>query len=184
MSVLREFLEFRADVNALGDNGARPLLNAAFAEDCRMDVVQALLDAGANVNGQNTPSTLKWRLLGGLARKLRWAGRANAMFAEMACWGGATALHFAAKRGDADLVELLLANRADPTLRNLLGQTPLQYADDVFRWGVPEVLANALVGSLAVARAARNVFGSQSPQTHQNAIRTENQTTLRVRSCL
>jgi len=64
----------------------------------------------------------------------------------MSAWEGGTALHIAAWRGNADLVELLLADRADPTLCNLLGQTPLQLADEVFRGGVPEVLANALAG--------------------------------------
>lgn len=41
---------------------------------------------------------------------------------------GMTALHWAALNGQADRVELLLQNGADPNLRNNAGWTPLNYA--------------------------------------------------------
>ena len=37
-------------------------------------------------------------------------------------WSGATALHYAAMRGDMEIVELLLSAGADPSLKNDLGQ--------------------------------------------------------------
>ena len=49
-------------------------------------------------------------------------------------WGEATPLYQAASQGHEDLVELLLANRSDPSLGNAIGWTPLHIAvnnDDI-----------------------------------------------------
>ena len=42
---------------------------------------------------------------------------------------GSTALHYAVQRGDVDCVNLLLKNGADPTIKNDLGKTPVDYCD-------------------------------------------------------
>ena len=42
---------------------------------------------------------------------------------------GATALYYAVQRGDVDCVNLLLENGADPTIKNDLGKTPVDYCD-------------------------------------------------------
>ena len=42
---------------------------------------------------------------------------------------GTTALHFAVRRGDVDVVNLLLEHGADPTIKNDLGKTPVDYCD-------------------------------------------------------
>ena len=42
---------------------------------------------------------------------------------------GSTALHYAVRRGDIDVVNILLANGADPTIKNDLGKSPVDYCD-------------------------------------------------------
>jgi hypothetical protein len=42
---------------------------------------------------------------------------------------GSTALHYAVQRGDVDIVNLLLEHGADPSIKNDLGKTPVDYCD-------------------------------------------------------
>jgi hypothetical protein len=42
---------------------------------------------------------------------------------------GCTALHYAVHRGDVDIVNLLLEHGADPSIKNDLGKTPVDYFD-------------------------------------------------------
>ena len=42
---------------------------------------------------------------------------------------GTTALYFAVRRGDVDVVNLLLKNGADPTIKNDIGKSPVDYCD-------------------------------------------------------
>ena len=46
----------------------------------------------------------------------------NGLLRSIAVDSGATALHYAAMRGDMEIVELLLSEGADPSLKNDLGQ--------------------------------------------------------------
>ena len=48
---------------------------------------------------------------------------------ELAQYSGSTALHYAAQRGDVDGVTFLLKNGADPSIKNDLGKSPLDYCD-------------------------------------------------------
>jgi ankyrin repeat protein len=55
----------------------------------------------------------------------------------------ATALSYAASLGRVEVVELLLARGADPTLKNVRGQTPLDVADENNQKDAGELLRHA-----------------------------------------
>ena len=55
----------------------------------------------------------------------------------MATWKGGTALHYSAENGDVEACRILLETKADPALRNALGQTPLDAARFVHRAPAP-----------------------------------------------
>ena len=68
-------------------------------------------------------------MLWGARLSLR-CGATGALTAELATWGGATPLHYAAGRGDTAVCRVLLGAKADLSLRNDVGMTPLEHA----RW--------------------------------------------------
>ena len=82
------------------------------------------------VNYRRRGSTAKWKSIHTLARfltrnKLTKSGLMTAFAQD----SGSTALHYAVQRGDVDCVNLLLENGADPTIKNDLGKTPVDYCD-------------------------------------------------------
>ena len=99
------------------------------------DYIQLLLDNGADMNLQDeffianshsgisrTGMTIMEREM--VAARLRdFAG----LLKPMAKLSGSTALHYAVLADHVDVVKLLVEHGADPTLRNKLGHTPLDY---------------------------------------------------------
>ena len=63
-------------------------------------------------------------------RLMARGGLTNKLVRHFATTKGSTPLHNAAMRGDVSVCALLLERKADPTLRNALGMTPLEQA----RW--------------------------------------------------
>ena len=59
---------------------------------------------------------------------------------------GHTALGFAAARGHRQAVELLLAAKADPTLRDVHGHSPIWAATDRGHHGLAQALAERVQG--------------------------------------
>lgn len=115
----------------VGDNlGTLPLMIASWY--CRQDIVSLLLDRGADVNAldiegnsalihsaQNCEDGAVPALL------LRYGAKIN-----LAAQDGDTALHVASFYGNEQLVHMLLAAGADPTLKTNGGETPLIIARD------------------------------------------------------
>ena len=129
----------RAAVNACGPAGT-PLFQATLAghDAC----VEALLAAGADAN-LATPcgeTPLMAAAFGGdevIGRRLLGAGAAvdavtTAAASEISpdrpLAAGQSSLHLAAGRGQAGLVQLLLAHGADPSLNDAAGYTPFRRA--------------------------------------------------------
>ncbi|MCM3880457.1 MAG: ankyrin repeat domain-containing protein [Vicinamibacterales bacterium] len=77
----------------------------------RMRVIKSLLAHGADVNGRNTDMEPRW---GGARYRRRLVG--------------ATALLYAAKSADVEVMRLLLANGADPKINTGVNLTPLMAA--------------------------------------------------------
>jgi ankyrin repeat protein len=77
----------------------------------RMRVIKSLLAHGADVNGRNTDMEPRW---GGARYRRRLVG--------------ATALLYAAKAADVEVMRLLLANGADPKINTGVNLTPLMAA--------------------------------------------------------
>ncbi len=103
--------------------GSTALMHAAYAGT--LDMMQALLDAGADVNAGNDrkATALHWAVADTVKLKLLLSKGAdlNAKTVE-----GRTVLHLAAARPDGvSIVQLLIEGGADINARNLTGQTPL-----------------------------------------------------------
>ena len=66
---------------------------------------------------------MKWKLIYRVAKVAsKMLNISNGLLKSIAIDSGATALHYAALRGDMEVVELLLSEGADPRLKNDLGQ--------------------------------------------------------------
>ncbi len=105
-SVIHFLLELGADTNAKDDEGWTALPTAVNADTGRASVVQTLLDAGADINAKCTCTGY----LG----------------------GGWTALMIAVHKNDRKaMVDMLLAQGADPSLANNQGATPLTITDNM-----------------------------------------------------
>lgn len=118
----------RAIADLLLENGAQhDLYTATFIGD--RDHVVALLDGDPNlvyVPGIHTIPILSFAADGALAKLLIERGAdVNAMSRPPF---QATPLHGAARRGYTDVVDILLTNGADATVRDYNGKTPLEWA--------------------------------------------------------
>ena len=72
---------------------------------------------------ENALGTLKWKAIRMIAKlSVRLRSHQDLLFRTLAEEAGSTCLHEAAKRGDMEMVELLLSKGADPSLKNDLGQ--------------------------------------------------------------
>ena len=108
--------------------------NLCESEDADPELLKLLLNLKkkmrTNVNYRLRGSTAKWRIIYRLARfltrnKLTQSGLMTALAHD----SGSTALHYAVQRGDVDCVNLLLENGANPSIKNDLGKTPVDYCD-------------------------------------------------------
>ena len=107
------------------------LMAACANEDSDPQVVRLLLktldrvrDLGLDggVNFQMRSRSLKWKLLRGTAKVLVRSHVVNSFLASRLAHGaGLTALHYAARRGDVEIVTLLLEAGADPYIENEMG---------------------------------------------------------------
>lgn len=113
------------EVDARDERGLTPLEHACSV---KIEVVQALLDAHANVNARSvngtTPLYIAARFGNTEIARLLLARGANVN----ARGEGGTALHMAVYRSPLDLVELLLKSGADVRLTDATGATALHVA--------------------------------------------------------
>jgi len=123
LELVRLLLKAGAKLTALNYLGGSILTAATSNEDSDPNVVRLLLKLWDNVNLKYRPRTIKWKLIHHVAKiSFRVLNTSNGLLRSLAMDSGATALHFAATRGDMEIVELLLSEGADPSLKNDLGQ--------------------------------------------------------------
>jgi hypothetical protein len=109
--------------------GFSVLMAACANEDSDPNVVKEILklyddtkDRKININYRMKSQTTKWKLLRGTAKLLVRTGLSKSnLMSRLAHGAGMTALHYAARRGDVEIVKLLLEAGADPYVVNDLG---------------------------------------------------------------
>ena len=122
----------KASIDCLNDSGASILSNACNSEDCNIDVVQYLLSKTLKygVNHRRCAKTIKWKLIYALARGLVCTRFVKTgIFAKLSTESGATPLHYAVRRGDCAVIELLIQFGANPMLVDDLGNDMIAYCD-------------------------------------------------------
>ena len=119
--------ELNADVNIQNKSGSSALILACGNEDCDPKVVRYLVEeAGVDLNRQINSKTTMWKLMRATARFAVNSKMTRSKFLRrVAESSGLTALHYAARRGDMEIVELLLEHGAKPSIRNDLGRDVL-----------------------------------------------------------
>lgn len=150
-----EFLTAKgAKVDLKNNEGWTPLAYAVSVHD--PDIVKLLLDKGANVNarfrhfqdGQRTILMQAVATTEGEDAKDKGYQTVQLLLARGAHVdarddSGETALMYAVRSGKTGLVKLLLASKANPSLRNKKNQTALDIARSQDQKNVAEVLAQA-----------------------------------------
>ena len=123
---VRLLLDCGADPNRQGDGNALPIHNAT------LDVMALLLDSGADVNKigyeECTPVMYETYMKNHDGVKLLINRGADVNYQRKL--DGLTSLHFASQKRDDEMVDILLAAGADPSIRNDDGKTPIDIARD------------------------------------------------------
>jgi len=137
-------------VNSLLKADARRLNNVTYAgfsvlmaacanEDSDPKVVKMILNLynrvedpslNCDINYRMRSRTMKWKLLRSTAKILTRVGvSGSALFERIAHGAGLTALHYAARRGDTEIVKLLLEAGADPNIESEMGLDAFQICE-------------------------------------------------------
>ena len=105
-------------------NGTSMLMSACMNEDADLDVVKLLLNRNAPINLRIRPRTKMWRAIY-LFSTLSFRSGVNKsiLMQSLAERQGRTALHYAVRRGDLQLVEILLSMGADPSVKDNAGMS-------------------------------------------------------------
>ena len=120
-----EFL-LKAGMNGsfVAASGTTNLIAVCGNVDSDPEIVEMILDlTQCDINERCRPRSLRWKAIRYVCKFATLTGVAarNGMMPRLAYGLGATALHYAARLGDLERVELLLGNGADPTLKNYRG---------------------------------------------------------------
>ena len=138
---------FLLDSGALLDyrtfSGGNVLINAVDNEDSDPEVIRLILETSKSsccsspeqefhsiVNYKRTSTTLKWKGIYFVAKTLYRSGISKTGLMEyLAMESGMTSLHCAARRGDVEIVEMLLENGADSYVENDLDMNAFQVCE-------------------------------------------------------
>jgi ankyrin repeat protein len=147
--VLR-LLKKGAEANFYDECGSTPLMLALLAEHINREIVELLIENGADVNAKE-PSD-RWTALHLVARD------GHADFVEMLLQNGAevdpqdmhgnTPLNGAVYsfKGDPEIIEMLLGHGADKNLENNYGVSPLGLAETIGDQTLLEILQKSICG--------------------------------------
>jgi hypothetical protein len=116
-------LEKGAIVNSSTSNGTSNLISACANEDADLGVVRILLQNHARINQRIRAKTATWQAIYAYSvLAVRTGFNRSVLMMSLAERQGRTALHYAARRGDLALVELLLSFGANPTIKDNVGR--------------------------------------------------------------
>ena len=162
-----------ADVFAVSKNGATILSSACSNEDINPKIVRyLLLKQGVDANHQVTSQTSKWKVLRSAARLgVRSRITRSKLMRRLAESGGLTALHYAARRGDIEIVELLMKHGAKPFIKNDLGRDVFSYCA-----AFPEIKS----AMKRVKRQLGRAQGVRTKQTHDFTLQRRLTTTSEI----
>ncbi|MDC3321704.1 ankyrin repeat domain-containing protein [bacterium] len=119
-----------ADVNVRNKSGTSALILACSNEDADPEVVRYILKQGIDIHRQIKSQSITWKMLRGAARLLvRLKLSSSTLLRRVAESSGLTALHYAARRGDVEIVELLMEHGANPSTKNDMGRDVLSYCE-------------------------------------------------------
>lgn len=126
---VRALIENGADVNLAGEGTEPPILTATFMchSPADIEIVRVLIDAGADVNthaSRYSETPLHYAGRSGLVTICQALIEAGADVNAVSS-SGDTALQSAVSRGLPEVARLLLANGADPEIRNHVGFRPI-----------------------------------------------------------
>ena len=120
-----------ANVNIANKSGTSTLILACGNVDSDPKLVRYLLEERQiDVNRQIKSQTMKWKMLRAAARLVLRSKVFNSkLLRRVAESSGLTALHYAVRRGDIEIVELLMKYNANPFLKNDLGRDVISYCE-------------------------------------------------------
>ena len=121
---VKTLCESGARVDALTHGGFSVLIAACANEDSDPMVVKEILSRmdRSSVNYRMRSQSTKWKILRGCAKLAVRCRLVKSVLAHRLAHGaGLTALHYAARRGDVEIVTLLLEAGADPYIENEMG---------------------------------------------------------------
>lgn len=131
------------DLNAINTAGENALMMAALRG--HLALVQTLMERRAQVNRPGwTPLHYAATHAGEAALPITRLLLEHHAYIDAASPNGSTPLMMAARYGEASVVDLLLAEGADPTLRNQQGLDAIDFARQTDRDHVAEAIAQAI----------------------------------------
>jgi ankyrin repeat protein len=129
--LVKLLLDHGALVDYRTHTGGSVLTAVCANEDGEPEVLELLLKQKTMVNYQIRSRNTRWRNIHRISRLLyRYKLSSSGLVRNLARKTGMTALHCAAKRGDVDIVNLLLQYGADPSIKNVLGETAIDFSSD------------------------------------------------------
>ena len=139
IDTVRTLCKSGARIDALTHAGFSVLMAACANEDSDPAVVKLLIgvldrveDLGldGDINHRMQSKSTKWKMLRGSAKIAVRSGFVNSVLARRLANGpGLTALHYAARRGDVEIVTLLLEAGADPYIKNEMGMNSFDISE-------------------------------------------------------
>ena len=133
LALMQYLVKCGANLTSISHNGGTVLTAACASHDADPKVVEYLCQkiSEREVNYQIEDRTIKWKCIRFFAKTLvRLRVTKSRLLKSIAQESRATPLHFAAKAGDIELVEMLLSHGADVNLKNSFG--PLENGADPY----------------------------------------------------
>jgi len=151
--IVELLLEAKASAAGVAGNGFTALHFATMKEDSDPDVVRLLAKHGCDPSARQRPTMLRWKAAMAALRAAA-AVSSNTLVAEFAEWHQTTALHLAARRGDAASAEALIDGRADPSVLDGHGHSAVQAAFNATDGSASHALVALLSGGRPTSHMA------------------------------
>jgi ankyrin repeat protein len=129
LEIAKLLIKKGANVNHVNSNGMSTLGCATFGEDSNPEMVQLLIDNGADVNYRLKPTSRYWKTIYGTMNFARRCGSKNLIGRHDSQNPKMTPLNMAARNGNAAAAAVLLRAGADADIGNHLGIKPREMCE-------------------------------------------------------